>query len=31
LILQPEAFEALIRRDHIKYGTLVKQFDIKLD
>jgi tripartite-type tricarboxylate transporter receptor subunit TctC len=31
LILQPEAFEALIRKDHARYGTLVKQFDIKLD
>jgi len=31
LILPPEAFEALIRRDHARYGTLVKQFDIKLD
>jgi tripartite-type tricarboxylate transporter receptor subunit TctC len=31
LILQPEAFDALIRRDHAKYGMLVRQFDIKLD
>jgi tripartite-type tricarboxylate transporter receptor subunit TctC len=31
LILNPAAFDALIRRDYEKYGTLVKQFDIKLD
>jgi tripartite-type tricarboxylate transporter receptor subunit TctC len=31
LILEPDAFEALIRRDYEKYGALVKQFDIKLD
>jgi tripartite-type tricarboxylate transporter receptor subunit TctC len=31
LILEPAAFDALIRRDHARYGTLVKQFDIKLD
>ena len=31
LILQPEAFDALIRKDHARYGTLVRQFDIKLD
>jgi tripartite-type tricarboxylate transporter receptor subunit TctC len=31
LILPPEAFDALIRRDYAKYGTLVRQFDIKLD
>jgi tripartite-type tricarboxylate transporter receptor subunit TctC len=31
LILEPEAFDALIRRDYEKYGALVKQFDIKLD
>jgi tripartite-type tricarboxylate transporter receptor subunit TctC len=31
LILEPDAFDALIRRDYAKYGTLVKQFDIKLD
>jgi tripartite-type tricarboxylate transporter receptor subunit TctC len=31
LILDPAAFDALIRRDYEKYGTLVKQFDIKLD
>ena len=31
LILEPAAFEALIRKDYEKYGTLVKQFDIKLD
>jgi tripartite-type tricarboxylate transporter receptor subunit TctC len=31
LILDPGAFDALIRRDYAKYGTLVKQFDIKLD
>jgi tripartite-type tricarboxylate transporter receptor subunit TctC len=31
LILEPAAFDALIRRDHARYGSLVKQFDIKLD
>jgi tripartite-type tricarboxylate transporter receptor subunit TctC len=31
LILEPDAFDALIRRDYAKYGALVKQFDIKLD
>jgi tripartite-type tricarboxylate transporter receptor subunit TctC len=31
LILEPAAFDALIRKDYQKYGTLVKQFDIKLD
>jgi tripartite-type tricarboxylate transporter receptor subunit TctC len=31
LILEPAAFDALIRQDYEKYGTLVKQFDIKLD
>jgi tripartite-type tricarboxylate transporter receptor subunit TctC len=31
LILEPAAFEALIRRDYERYGTLVKQFNIKLD
>jgi tripartite-type tricarboxylate transporter receptor subunit TctC len=31
LILQPDAFEDLIRRDHARYGILVKQFDIRLD
>jgi len=31
LILEPGAFDAVIRRDHAKYGTLVKQFGIKLD
>ena len=31
LILEPAAFDALIRKDYEKYGTLVKQFDIKLD
>jgi tripartite-type tricarboxylate transporter receptor subunit TctC len=31
LILEPSAFDALIRKDYEKYGTLVKQFDIKLD
>jgi tripartite-type tricarboxylate transporter receptor subunit TctC len=31
LILDPAAFDALIHRDYEKYGTLVKQFDIKLD
>jgi len=31
LILEPDAFQALIRRDYDKYGALVKQFDIRLD
>ena len=31
LILEPDAFQALIRRDYEKYGALVKQFDIRLD
>jgi tripartite-type tricarboxylate transporter receptor subunit TctC len=31
LILEPPAFEALIRRDYERYGALVKQFDIRLD
>ncbi len=31
LIMEPAAFDALIRQDHAKYGTLTKQFDIKLD
>jgi tripartite-type tricarboxylate transporter receptor subunit TctC len=31
LILEPAAFDALIRKDYEKYGTLVKQFEIKLD
>ena len=31
LILEPAVFDALIRKDYEKYGTLVKQFDIKLD
>ena len=31
LILEPDVFEDLIRKDHARYGILVKQFDIKLD
>ena len=31
LILEPAAFDALIRKDYEKYGTLVKQFNIRLD
>jgi tripartite-type tricarboxylate transporter receptor subunit TctC len=31
LILEPDVFEDLIRKDHARYGILVKEFDIKLD
>ncbi len=31
LILEPAAFDTLIRKDYEKYGALVRQFDIRLD